>query len=208
MAEQKQKLAAQPEKKSPAKTPPVEMGLNVEQTVDVSGMAELNGKIVTAAAGEAELNAQAARLADRRLQTAQRRALAAYIERAQGNNHLTQVVQRMPFPTIQRQPPAPATTAAPAPSGTDPSTQGLSPEDARRLVYARTTLSNVPPLEPGDQKTLESTIKDSTAYAILDERNKKRDELKIATDEFEEAKRNLQDVSGQPPRRWSIKKMH
>jgi hypothetical protein len=199
-------VSAQPEKKNPAKPVPVEMGLKAEQSGELSIAGEQNAAVLTAAAGEANLNSQAARLADRRVQSAQRHALAAYIGRAQGNQHLYQVVQRMPLPAVQRQAPAPPATTTPAPSGTDADTKGLSPEDARRLIYARTTLSNVPPLDAGDQKTLESTIKDSTAYSILDKRNKKRIELKAATDEFEEAKRNLQDVSGVPPQEMVDKK--
>jgi hypothetical protein len=211
MTEQSQAVAAKPEKKNPAKTPPVEIGLGADQSGEASPLVELGALALTAAAGDAELKAQAARLADRRLHTAQRRALAAYIGRAQGNSHFYQVVQRMPAPALQRQAPAnaaPATTAAitPAPAGTDASAQGLSPEDARRLIFARTTLNNVPPLAPGDQKTLESTIKDSTAYATLEQRNKKREELKKATDDFEEAKRDLQDVNGVPPKEMVDKK--
>lgn len=213
MAENKQKLAAPPAKKSLAKTLPIETDTNPEITENLGGSAERSANSAAAAAGEDQYNNQAARLADRRFLTAQRRELAAWIEQAQGNTHLSRVVQRVPIAGLQRQPVTnaapPATTTATAthsPADANPSTQGLSAEDARRLVFARTTLSSVPPLAPGDQKTLESTIKDSTAYAILDQRNKKREELKKATEEFEETKRDMQDVNGPPTQEMVDKK--
>ncbi len=212
MEKQKQAAPAPSEKKNRAKAEAPKANLpaagqavgGLEEAFYPEATRESGSSLIAAASGEVELRAQAIRLSDQRMQTAQRHDLAAQIGRFQGNHHLYQVMRRVAVPAVQRQ--APTTTAPPATTTPDANTQGLSPEDARRLIAARTTLSNVPPLEPGDQKTLEGTIKDSTAYALLQERNQKREELKTATDEFEEAKRNLQDVNGPPPQEMVDKK--
>ncbi len=88
MAKQNQAAETKSDKKS---QPRVESTVVEELTDDVADLARLPGGPI-AAAGDGTIQAQAARLDDRRLQGAQRRALAARIGRAQGNRHLQRVV--------------------------------------------------------------------------------------------------------------------
>ena len=80
MAKQNQvKKAKSDEKRQPRSKP----AFIEELTGDLAGLAQLSG---------GSIQAQAARLGDTRLQTAQRRAVAAHIGRVQGNHHLQRVV--------------------------------------------------------------------------------------------------------------------
>src|SRR5262249_40145151 len=82
---------------------------------------------------------------------------------------------------VQRDSPAaaPPAPAAPVPvaAGTTPAaaptqdTAGMSPEDARRLVYARTTLSQIPPLDARDKDTLQQATKDAVVFSFIEKRN-------------------------------------
>ncbi|BAY06917.1 hypothetical protein NIES2098_00270 [Calothrix sp. NIES-2098] len=76
---------------------------------------------------------------------------------------------------------------------------GLSPEDARRLMYARTTLKETPPLDEGSKATLNTAMKDATAFTLIQERDKKGEELKQKTEQLEQLKRDIQDYSGRTP---------
>jgi hypothetical protein len=69
----------------------VEPTVVVELTDDLAGLAQLSGG-PAAAAGDGTIVAQDVRLGDGRLQTAQRRALAARIGQLQGNHHLQRAV--------------------------------------------------------------------------------------------------------------------
>jgi hypothetical protein len=86
-----QKLAteAQPDHKNGRKPQPATL---IEQASDFAGISELPGEVL-GTNGDGSLDAQAARLADNRLQTAQRHALAGQIGQLHGNLHLQRVIQ-------------------------------------------------------------------------------------------------------------------
>lgn len=88
MAKQNQAAEAKSDKKSWAKVKPIVIE---ELTDDLAYLAQLPGGPIIAA-GDGTIQAQAARLGDVRLQSAQRHALAAQIGRVQGNRHLQRVV--------------------------------------------------------------------------------------------------------------------
>jgi len=111
---------------------------------------------------------------------------------------------------VQRDPKKDAAAPAAAPADKDagaaPSTdepQGsaapqMSKEDARRILYARTTLSKVKPLDSAATSTLENALKHSTAYAIIKERDDAAKRLAAKTEELDEARYNQQDQAGPP----------
>lgn len=60
----------------------------------------------------------------------------------------------------------------------------LSPEDTRRLIVARTTLSKVKPMSQGDKETLAKAIPGAAAVKAIKERDQKRDLLKQTNDKL------------------------
>ena len=90
MAKQNQAAETKSDKKSRAKVKPIVIE---ELTDDLAGLAQLPGGPI-AAAGDGTIQAQAGRLGDPRLQTAQRQALAAQIGRVQGNQQKYQAKRK------------------------------------------------------------------------------------------------------------------
>lgn len=86
-----QKLATetQPDHKNGRKPKPATL---IEQAGEFAGVTALPGEAL-GTNGDGSLDAQASRLSDTRLQTAQRRALAGQIGQAHGNLHLQRVIQ-------------------------------------------------------------------------------------------------------------------
>jgi hypothetical protein len=88
MPKQNQAVEAKSDKRSWPKVKPTVVE---EWTDDLAGLAKLPGGPI-AAIGDGSIQAQAALLGDKRLQSVQRRTLAAQIGRAQGNRHLQRVI--------------------------------------------------------------------------------------------------------------------
>lgn len=119
MAQQKRAVESPPSKRNQGKATPT---VGEELTVDLAALTQLTGSPV-ANAGDSTIEAQAARLSDSRLLTAQRRALAAQLGRVQGNQYLQRVVASLKrekvragpkqYQVVRRQP-----AAGPGRSGT------------------------------------------------------------------------------------------
>ena len=109
-------------------------------------------------------------------------------------------VQREPASTTAPPPPAVSTPAGnpPAPGGAPANSPGMSEEDARRLIYAQTTLKQIPPLEAHDKDTLQQATKDATVFTFIEQRDEKRKELDQETKAYQELNANIQDTSGPP----------
>jgi hypothetical protein len=91
MPKQNQAVEAKPDTKSQSQVDPV---VAAELDYELVGLSRLPGGLI-GRGGTGSIQAQAARLGDPHLQTAQRQALAAQIGRRQGNRHLQRVVRSL-----------------------------------------------------------------------------------------------------------------
>jgi len=89
MTKQKQATVDQPDSKRQRRVEPAPVA---GPAGDLISLAELPGGVISAAAGDGAVQAQAARLGDPQVQSAQRQALATRIGRVQGNGHLRGVI--------------------------------------------------------------------------------------------------------------------
>jgi hypothetical protein len=113
-------------------------------------------------------------------------------------SNLSPAIQRDCNPSNTSCLPANVTTSS---STSSVATAGLSPEAARQLLYARTTLQHVEPLAQGDRTTLERAVPGAQILAFIQERDEKRARLNQKTEELQRYQRDIANPPehGVPP---------
>jgi hypothetical protein len=106
-------------------------------------------------------------------------------------------IQRDCDPSTTSCPTAPVTISTTSP----PTTTRLPPEVARQLLYATTTLRQVPSLSEAERATLERAVPGSQIVLFIQERDEKRTRLTEKTEEMERYQRDLASPPehGAPP---------